>query len=247
MPPTGAADRAPLPPVLTYYDNATGERTELTAAALGSLAARTAGLLQQGCRLSAGDRAAVLLPPHWQTAAVLLGAWSAGIAVSFRRWATAGLPPIGVGDNEPLDAVFVSLARLNSWLESVPRARHRFVLGLARDGAPLDEVPAGYRDYLTELSRYPDLPPAYESIRPTDPASPDGTSYQQWATIAQDIATSLDLSGGDRVLVNVAEHEQPVEWLLAPLTAGASIVLCANLDPRTLDARIAAEGVTHVL
>jgi uncharacterized protein (TIGR03089 family) len=233
--------------MLTYYDDATGERTELTAAVLGSWAARTAGLLREGCGLAAGDRAAVLLPPHWQTAAVLLGAWSAGIAVSFRPWATAGLAVVGHGENEPLDAVFVSRARLDSWLEVVPQARHRFVLGLAVSGAPLDEVPTGYQDYLAELSRYADLPPAYESIRPTDAASPDGTSYQQWAAVAHDIAASLDLREGDRLLVDVAEHEQPVEWLLAPLTAGASVVLCANVDPGTLATRIAAEGVTRVL
>jgi hypothetical protein len=61
------------------------------------------------------------------------------------------------------------------------------------------------------------------------------------------IADSLNLSAGDRLLVDVAEHEQPVKWLLAPLVAGASVVLCANLDRNTVDARIVAEGVTHVL
>jgi hypothetical protein len=35
-------------------------------------------------------------------------------------------------------------------------------------------------------------------------------------------------------------------WLLAPLSVGASIVLCANLDRSRLDARMAAERVTHV-
>jgi hypothetical protein len=120
------------------------------------------------------------------------------------------------------------------------------VLGLAPDAAPLDEVPADYRDYLAEVRRYPGTPPAYETIRPTDPASPDGTSYEQWATIAQDIAASLDLHQGARVLVDAARQEQPVVWLLAPLVAGASIVLCANLDREHLDARIAAEGVTHL-
>jgi acyl-CoA synthetase (AMP-forming)/AMP-acid ligase II len=58
-------------PLLTFYDDATGERTELSAAALGSWAAKTANLLLDGCGLRAGDRAAVLLPAHWQTAAVL--------------------------------------------------------------------------------------------------------------------------------------------------------------------------------
>lgn len=256
MPPTRAVDLYPLPtsdviagaerPMLTYYDDVTGERTELTTVALGSWAARTAELLREGCRLEAGDRAAILLPPHWQTAAVLLGAWSAGITVSFRPWATAGLTPQD-GADEPLDAVFVSQTRLDSWLEIVPQAHHRFVLGLAPDAAPLDQVPTGYRDYLTELRRYPGNPPAYESIRPTDPASPDGTSYQQWATIAESIAASLDLHQGDRLLVDTAQHEQPVEWLLAPLTAGASVVLCANLNHSTLEARIAAEGITRLL
>jgi hypothetical protein len=32
-----------------------------------------------------------------------------------------------------------------------------------------------------------------------------------------------------------------------PLAAGASIVLCANLDPEAVASRIAAEHVTHVL
>jgi uncharacterized protein (TIGR03089 family) len=59
-------------PLLTYYDDATGERTELSTAALAGWAARTACLLREGCGLGVGSRAAVLLPPHWQTAAVLL-------------------------------------------------------------------------------------------------------------------------------------------------------------------------------
>src|SRR5262249_6892516 len=139
---TTATDR----PLLTFCDGATGERTELTAAALGGWAARTANLLRDGCGLVAGDRAAVLLPPHWQTAAVLLGAWSVGITVSFRPWATAGLER----PDEGTDALFVARHRLESWLESVPEACHRYVLGLDPYGAGLAEVPAGYLDYLAE-------------------------------------------------------------------------------------------------
>lgn len=234
------------PPLLTYCDDATGERTELSATALGGLAARTATLLRQECGLGPGDRAAVLLPPHWQTAAVLLGAWAAGVTVSFRPWATAGLAPTEP-DDEPFDAVFVSQRRLESWLEAVPPGRHRFVLGLAPRGAVLTEVPAGYRDYLADLYRQPESPPGSGAVRRTDPASPDGTSYRQWGEVAHGIAASLGLRPGDRALVDVARQEQPVTWLLAPLSAGASIVLCANLDPATVDARVAAEGATHLL
>jgi uncharacterized protein (TIGR03089 family) len=240
---TVKADR----PLLTYYDDVTGERTELSGAALGSWAARTASMLRDGCRMRTGDRAAVLLPPHWQTAAVLLGAWSAGVAVSFHPWATAGLTVAGQDTDEPVDAVFVARHRLDSWLETVPQARHRFVLGLGRDGVVMDEVPDGYRDYVAEVRRYGDRSPAYHEIRHTDPASPDGTSYEEWAALAHDFAAQLGLEVGDRLLVDVSKHEQPVMWLLAPLSVGASVVLCANLDRDTLDDRIAAEGISHVL
>ncbi|BCB75921.1 TIGR03089 family protein [Phytohabitans flavus] len=231
--------------LLTYCDDATGERTTLTAVELGEWAARTAALLTEG-RLVAGDRAAVLLPPHWQTAAVLLGAWSIGVTVSYRSWATAGLPAVGPGEYEPFDAVFVSRQRLDSWLERVPEARHRFVHDLAPGAA--DEVPEGYLDYISEASRHSGDVPARQAVRYTDPASPDGTTYRQWGGLAAEIATTLGLAPGDRVLVDAdAAHVQPVTWLLAPLAAGASILVCANLDRDELDRRVAAEGITHVL
>ncbi|MFD0597906.1 hypothetical protein ACFQZ4_41255 [Catellatospora coxensis] len=141
----------------------------------------------------------------------------------------------------------MSSQRLGSWLEQVPEARHRYVLGLAPGGAPLDEAPDGYRDFVAEASRHPANLPAYGSFGSTDAASPDGTTYRQWGGLARGVADQLGLRAGDKLLVDVAKHEQPVMWLLTPLAAGASVVLCANLDRGALDARIAAEGVTRVI
>ena len=216
-------------------------------AALGEWVARTANLLVDGCRLHPGDRAAVLLPPHWQTAAVLLGTWSAGVSVAFHPVATAGLPRIGPGADLPIDVTFVAHNRVDNWLEDVPEANHRFVLGLAPGAAPLDEVPAGYWDYLTEVRDHGDSMPPYASVRPTDAATVDGTSYEEWARLARAIAESRDIRPGDHVLVDAAEHEHPVKWLLAPLFAGASVVLCANLQPGTAESRAQTEGATRVL
>jgi uncharacterized protein (TIGR03089 family) len=239
---TGSAAASGDRPLLTYCDDATGERTELTASALGTWAARTAGLLRDGCGLETRDRAAVLLPPHWQTAAVLLGAWSAGVSVSYRSWAVAGLTPST--HEKDLDAVFVSRDRLDSWLESVPEATHRFVLGLASSEST---TPDGYRDYLSEVQRYPGNLPAYAAIRYTDPASPDGTTYREWGNLAREMADAQGLRAGDRVLVDATHTAEPVMWLLAPLAAGASIVICANLDRARLEERATAEGATRVL
>ncbi|MCW6009808.1 AMP-dependent synthetase [Micromonospora sp. CPCC 205371] len=240
---TGTAVGAVDAPLLTYCDDATGERVELSATALAGWAARSARMLHEGCGLGTGSRAAVLLPPHWQTAAVLLGAWSAGVSVSFRLWATAGLPVSGPGTDEPIDVSFVAPDRVDSWLDDVPDAPHRFVAGLAADREP----PAGYRNFLADVGRYPEAPAGYAPIGHGDAATVDGTSYREWGRVAQELAEIYNLRAGDRLLVDAAEHEHPVKWLLAPLAAGASVVVCAHLDPATVAARAEAEHATRIL
>ncbi|MEV4352706.1 TIGR03089 family protein [Actinoplanes sp. NPDC049596] len=225
--------------LITYYDDATGERTALTASELGTWAAATAALLTTECGHGPRSTAAVLLPPHWQTAAVLLGAWSAGIAVSYRDWATAGLSPAGA----PLDVTFVHRRRVDSWLDDVPIGTDQFVLSLLPGRSP--EPPRGYRDYPTAV--HPHLGAAPPSITPAPeaPATVDGTTYGAYAAIAAELAAQRGIGPGDRVLIDATTQEQPLTWLLTPMVAGASIILCANLNPANLNARVEAERVTH--
>jgi uncharacterized protein (TIGR03089 family) len=232
-----------LDELITYYDDATGERAGLSAAAIGGWAAATSALLTEGCGLGPGSQAAVLLPPHWQTAAVLLGAWSAGVEVSFRGWATAGLAPAG----PERDVTFVAQRRVTSWLDEVPAGRHQFVLGFSPDAAPVTHPPEGYVDYPTAVRPY--LGAAAPEVTPEmhRPATVDGTTFAQHTAIATELAHLRGIGRGDRVLIDTALHEEPLTWLLAPLTVGASIVLCANLDREELRRRIAAEQVTVVL
>jgi hypothetical protein len=51
------------------------------------------------------------------------------------------------------------------------------------------------------------------------------------------------ITAGDRVLIDVSITEQPLTWLLAPLSAGASIVLAKNVGPAT----IASEEITMIV
>ncbi|MFR9779382.1 TIGR03089 family protein, partial [Micromonospora sp. MS34] len=242
--PPAAAPTGTDRPLLTYHDDATGERTELTARQLGDWAARSAALLRDGCGLGPGSRVAVLLPPHWRTAAILVGAWSVGMAVSIRPRATAGLPVLEPGGDLPYDAVFVTAERLDDWLEDVPEGTHRYLVGTAL--GPLVEVPVGWLDWSAEVQRHPATAPDYAAVDPADPATPDGTSHGAWRRLATEIAEQLDLRAGDRLLVDAAEHEQPLTWLLAPLAARASVVIRANLDRSQLDAVAAAEQATRV-
>lgn len=220
------------PALITYYDDRSGEHAAVTAAELGDWAAATAALLTEGCGLKAGDRAAVLLLPHWQTAAVLLGAWSAGLKVSYQGWATAGLEK-----PERYDVTFIAGSRLGSRLEEIPQGRHQFVLGNAPDG---------YRSFAAAVRPYRGVRPPVQLPGPQTPAAPDGTTFGSMSALAGEIAQLGGIGRGDRVLIDTAEHEQPLQWLLAPLSVGASVVLCANLDRSALDGRMIEERITKV-
>lgn len=68
----------PSGPFLTFYDDATGERVELSLTSLDNWVAKTANLLVDELDLDLGEPVAVALPPHWQTAVVVLAVALAG-------------------------------------------------------------------------------------------------------------------------------------------------------------------------
>jgi uncharacterized protein (TIGR03089 family) len=221
----GAVAADPTRPLLTYYDDGTGERTELSGATLANWVAKTANLLVDGLGLGPGERALVLLPPHWQTAAVLLGCWSAGLSVILT------CPPGGSADGPVVDVAFVAAGRAGE-----VTVGDRYALGLHPLGLPLREVPPGYLDFPVEVRGFGDR---FGGVRVRD----------QGALVADAArrAAELGVGAGDRVLVDASTHPDPVDWLLAPLAARATTVLCGQLDPAKLAARVAAERVTRVL
>jgi uncharacterized protein (TIGR03089 family) len=215
-----AAD--PTRPLLTYYNDGTGERTELSGATLDNWVAKTANMLVDGYGLGPGDRAAVVLPPHWQTAAVLLGCWSAGLIVAHLESSVS---------DSPADVGFVTADRLDA-----VRAPERFVLGLAPMAMPMREVPESFTDYVVEVRGYGDRFSAYPR-----------KDREDLVRRATERAAALGVRRGARVLVDAARHADPLDWLLAPLVSGASIVLCGALDGRLLADRVAAERVDVTL
>jgi uncharacterized protein (TIGR03089 family) len=221
-----AAD--PKRPLITFYDDATGERVELSGATLANWVAKTANLLIDGAGLAPGDRAAVALPPHWQTAAVLLGCWTAGITV--------------VPVEEPADVAFVAEAATG-----MTGASERYLLGLLPMGAPSREVPAGYLDYVTEVRVHGDSFSRYQTVLPLTAATAGGTgdsvTHRDLCERARERAAAA-LAAGDRILIDAAASPDPLDWLLVPAAAHASIVLCRHLDPAKIARRRVDERVT---
>jgi uncharacterized protein (TIGR03089 family) len=77
-------------PFLTYYDDASGERVELSVATTANWVAKTANYLIDEYDVDAGDLVTVRLPLHWQTVVVLLACWSVGAQVSFDDGSSEG-------------------------------------------------------------------------------------------------------------------------------------------------------------
>ena len=69
-------------PLVTWYDEASGERIELSVATAANWAAKTANLLVDEHDLDAGDVITLAPASHWLSVVALLGAWTAGIGVS---------------------------------------------------------------------------------------------------------------------------------------------------------------------
>jgi len=248
MPPIGPAallasarDRDPARPLLTYYDDSTGERVELSATTLDNWVAKTANLLQDEFDVGPGGTVAVALPVHWQTAAVLLGVWSCGAAV------LDGAPEDD-GGLTGVDVVLAAQDRLAAIEEEDIEAE---LLGLSLH--PLGGGMAGYtgqaRDFALEVRTAGDR---FAPYSPPDPAAigllAGGLELTLGGLVeaAGELAARLGIGPDDRILVDaqVAEEAGPVAWLLAPLAAGASLVLCRYPFAERLPERAAAERVT---
>lgn len=69
-------------PLITFYDDATGERTELSAQTYANWVSKTANLLADELMLDPGSAIRVALPPHWLGAVFLGAAWSCGLGLA---------------------------------------------------------------------------------------------------------------------------------------------------------------------
>ena len=127
----------PAGPRITFYDDATGERIELSSVTLANWAAKTGNLLRDELGATAGTRVAVLLPAHWQTAAVLFGIW----------WIGAEVVLSGASD---CDIALCTADRLDDADAAVGMGEVA-VLSLDPFGKPVPDLPIGVTDYATAV------------------------------------------------------------------------------------------------
>ncbi|MBF6299337.1 TIGR03089 family protein [Nocardia amamiensis] len=216
--------REPAGPRVTYYDDATGARIELSGLTLANWAAKTANLIRDEFGLSPGARVAVLLPAHWQTAAVLLGCWWAGTEVVLHP-------------DEDADLALATPARL----DETDGAGEVAALSLDAMGSPVRDLPVGITDFATSVRVHGD-----QFLPRGAGVALEGMPVAEVLAEARKSALRQGFAEGDRVLSSTP-WDTPAELVdayVAVLAAGASLVQVVNPDPALRDRRIASERVT---
>ena len=208
----------PAGPRITYYDDATGERIELSTATLANWAAKTGNLLRDELGAGPASRVAVLLPAHWQTAAVLFGIWWIGAEVVL---------------DGPADIALCTRDRLDE-ADAAVGGGEVAVLSLDPFGKPAADLPVGVTDYATAVRVHGD------QISPERHPGPalDGRSVAEVLAAAEASAAAQGFTASDRVLSTARwdTADDLVDNLLAVfVAAGASLVQVANPDPSLLE------------
>ncbi|WP_134070834.1 TIGR03089 family protein [Mycobacteroides salmoniphilum] len=211
-------------PRITYYDDATGERIELSTVTLANWAAKTANMLRDEFGAGPGATVAVRLPAHWQTAGVLLGIWWAGAEVV-------------LSGEDSSDVAFCTPG-------NEPDADEVCVLSLDAFGRPVPNLPLGLTDYSTAVRVHGDR----FSPAGAGPAL-NGRSVDEVAAAARESAAAQGITAEDRVLSSGAwdTPDTLTANLLAVLIAGASLVQVTNPDPAAQERRVVSEKVTRTL
>ncbi|WP_301146271.1 TIGR03089 family protein [Mycobacterium simiae] len=220
----------PVGPRITYYDDATGERIELSAVTLANWAAKTGNLLRDELGAGPGSRVAILLPAHWQTAAVLFGVW----------WIGAEAVLTG-----PADLALCTAERLDEADAAVAPGGEVAVLSLDPFGRPAPDLPIGVTDYATAVRVHGDQ---IIAERRPGPALA-GRSVEEVLADCESSAAARGLTAEDRVLCSASwtGPGELIEGLLAIMAVGASLVQVAHPDPAMLARRVETEKVTRIL
>ena len=223
-----ALRRDPARPLITFYDDATDERTELSVTTFANWVAKTANLLRDDLGLEPGATAALDLPAHWQAAVWLQACWALGLHV-VPAGSVADLTVIAYGGAAPGGSGEVVALGLGPM--GLPR----------RDAGP----PTGTTlDYDREVHGHGDR---FVAGAP-DPAAPA-------LTVADDVLAGADLvaaaravaplPAGARLLVAEPMASLPavLAGLLVPLATDVTAVVCRHLDPSRMPDRARQEGL----
>lgn len=227
------ASTDPGRPLVTFYDETTGERVELSVTTWANWVAKAASLLVDECDLERGDALVLDLPPHWLTTVFAAAAWTAGLQVVPTDAARGATPP---------DAVLCGPDTVAAWAPYADRATVLACALLPLGVRFADPLPAGVLDVGVEIWSQPDAFLALDPPSDDDEATPDATQGELLAAAA----TDPRVADGDRLLLlGDPGSTDGLGLLAAAWSCGASLVLVVGADEARLTALAGTERVTR--
>lgn len=202
-------------PRITYYDDASGERIELSGKVLANWVFKAANLLQEELEAGPGTTVGLRLPPdHWRTFYWALGAWSVGAHV-----VTTGESGLDVHIGSATD-----VGATDQILVTLPALARRAEV----------EVPSGAIDEARELATYGDVFVPYRNVPVEGPAL-DDTSYAELIVTGGRSQRRVRVTGD----LPAALREALAIW-----ADDGSVLLLRNVRPEDVERRLATEAVT---
>jgi uncharacterized protein (TIGR03089 family) len=213
-------------PLVTFYDGASGERTELSVTTYANWVAKVSSLLADELDVEHGSRLLVDLPTHWLGAVVLGAAWNTGLEVVW---------------DEPADAVVCGPGAVARWAAEASRIPVVGAALLPLAGPFADEVPVGVHDLGVEVWSQPDVFVPFQPPADDDLAVAGTTQAELWRTAA---AGSRVSDGGRLLSESNPASPSGLASLIEPLASSGSVVLVAHTTPEQLERIAADERVT---
>ena len=224
-------------PLVTFYDDASGERIELSVATYANWVAKTAGLCQDELDLERGALAVVDLPTHWLGAVWLGAAWTLGVAVTDDPSLVQEADLVVCGPD--------GVDRYAAQADRVP------VLALSLrplGGRFTEALPTGVTDFGAVVLAQPDAFAAGDPPAPSDPAWRDLSGTSPQADVLAAAAGSGLVAPEGRLLTDVNPCTRAgLDTLAAPVVLGASTVWIRNPDRQGWQARFEQERATAQL
>ena len=202
----GAQPGGPGRPFVTYYDIATGERTELSGTTTANWVAKTANLLVDELDAEPATRVELALPSHWLRIVWILATWAVGGTIVDAHGDVFVAGPDSVAQPSP--------------------ARHRVASALLPFARPFPAPPAGVVDLGAVLPAQPDaffaLDRPTEEVRAVDVAELTLTYGELQAAVPPSSSRSLLTPG---------TLARDITATLAAVVGGGSIVLVRGGSP----------------
>ncbi len=222
-------------PAVTFYDDDTGERVELSVTTYANWVAKTASLLQDELDVERGATVLVSLPTHWLGAVWLGAAWSVGACVT-DELDRAGDADVLVCGPDDVASFAVHAGRVPVLALSLRPLGGRFA----------EPLPPGVTDYGAVVLGQPDAFMAYDPPEPSDLAWRDAGGDLSQAEVA-----GLEVDGlapGGRLLTDLAPTTRPgLGTLTATVRGGGGTVWVRRPDPDGWQHRAEVERTSTVL